>query len=1147
MLSVAPVRFFRMKRFFILLTSILMGLAMLNPSILSFAMRYGLEFACTSREIAFHADSVRAGIASPLVIEGLSLTQKNPKFTRQFLTIERLEILWNGPFALYSNPYDLIRKVSVLNLDCLIDPRRPESDEGVNQATADAPIALLALLLDESQTPESIVIAKSRLEFMGADSRCVLEGLDLELNDLATGHLNLAAVDIHIGRFKKFLGPLDADTSWGKGTARLGNLQILPDILIEEISLSPNAVRSPAITFKAQLYGGALRGDIEFQESPNGPLLDVAAIASDITVDELPAIFGLPGKAEGRLSEGRVTFRGSVNRPADAEASLHILASDFRWNDRGWETLDIGASLIHRRLLISNFNLQQKENKVTLNGEVSLDEGWSKITQSPFLVNIRANMMELGELTGLLGVPLGETSGQLTAEGSLSGREGELDGFLGIQATDVSYRKLQLNQMKFDMVFRKKMVDLVRCEVRSGKDLIVAKGTAELAAPHAYTAELNANLTNLASYLRPFNEQRAESIYGGSLGILWRGEGSANGHTGSYDLKLSRFISQFTPAGLTGRFVGTYAPQNIDLSTFEIENEKLRLSSLASITSAGITFKDIQLSANSKPLLTGAAFVPIDPFAIWGDSEWIASILDHKNIYLQAATPNEIDLQDFMLLAGQKSPLRGFVKMRAEAFGPASDCKADANISIRDLSLESALPNSRSTMEVNFKTLSGAASVSAVFKKDGMSPVNAGAKFPIALIKNEDGKFEIVDVNAPIEAWVDFPQTDLSLLRPLLPSLRSLTGSLSGSLKISNTLANPSINGAASLKSAAFYLASIPSRIDKIDAQATIVGDTLRIDNCVGEVAPGRFEISGSCQFPESWQPKWDLTLTGVKIPLQVNPTASLFADMQLHSVGDLPNSLLSGSVAFVDSVIHDDLNVIPLLSTVPQHPPCMQSLASLLPVLAPSAESTIDLGVSSRQPIRVGSLPLAGEMNLDLRLRGSLKAPVPTGRLTLSNLQVRLTAGRLLLQKGTMDFLSDEPWNPLLLASASGWVGQHFVEAFAFGRMTDGRWVLRSPDSSLTSQDLTLLLEQGSQPLEIASETTPPLSLASNFRPYTMQSTMDKFPDLSGDNVFFTSLQHPGAQWGNERPFSETLDFDPDSTVLPLKAYDSGFEWKFR
>ena len=1122
-----------------------MGLAMLNPSILSFAFRYGLGFLCASRGMEFHADSVRAGIGSPLVIEGLSITQKNPKFTRQFLTIERMEVLWNGPFALYSNPKDLIRKVSVLNLDCLIDPRQPEDDGTSDPTPLDTPAGLLSLLVDESQTPESIVIAKSRVELMGADSRCVLEGLDLELNNFEPGYLNLTGLDIQIGRFKKFLGPLAADTSLGKSSFRLANMQLLPDILIEEISLGPNAALAPSISFKTQLYGGALRGDIQFQKSPSGWVWDVAAIASDITVDELPELFNLSGKAQGCLSEGRLTFRGNGNHPVDAEASVHILASDFRWNDRGWETLDIGASLIHRRLLVSNFDLQQKENRVTLNGEVSLEEGWSKIMEAPFLVNIRANMKELGELTGLLGVPLGETSGKLTAEGSLSGRDGELDGFLGIQASDVAYKKLLLDQMQLDMVFRKKMVELVRCEVHSGKDLIVAKGTADLAAPHAYTAELNANLTNLASYLRPFNEQGADFIYGGALGILWRGEGSANGHTGSYDLKLSRFTSQLTPAGLTGRFVGTYSPQNIDLSTLEIESEKLHLSSLASITSAGLTVKDIQISANSKPLLTGAAFVPIDPFAIWGDADWIASILDHKNIYLQAATPNEIDLQDLMLLAGQKSPLRGFVKMRAEAFGPAGDCKADADLTLRDFTFESASPVQHSIMDVNFKTLDGAASLRAIFKKEGMSPVQAEAKFPFALNKNEDGKFTIVDINAPIEAWVDFPQTDLALLRPLLPSLRGLSGSVSGNLKLSNSLANPVINGAASFKQAGFSLASLPSRIDKVDAQATIVGDTLWVEKCVGEIAPGRFQISGSCQFPQAWLPKWDLYLNGVKIPLQMNPKASLFADMRLHSAGDLPNSLLSGSVEFVDSVIPGDLHITPLFSFESSQSPVWESVSSLLSIFSPATQGALDLSVISKEPVRVGRPPLAGEISWDVNLRGTLKSPVPTGRLTLTNLQARVPAGRLLLENGTMDFLSDEPWNPLLIAKASGWVGAHFVEAFAFGRFSEGRWMLRSPARNLTAQDLTLLLESGAEPLEIAAESN--LSVATHFMPYVPLSTLNKFPDLSGDAVFFTSLQHPESSWGSDRPFSESLDFAPESTVLPLNAFDMGFAWKFR
>lgn len=262
--------------------------------------------------------------------------------------------------------------------------------------------------------------------------------------------------------------------------------------------------------------------------------------------------------------------------------------------------------------------------------------------------------------------------------------------------------------------------------------------------------------------------------------------------------------------------------------------------------------------------------MPIDPFAIGKDSDWFASILEHKNIYLQAETPNEIDLQDLIRLVGQKSALRGFVKMRAEAFGPASNCKADAHLTLRDLSFESLSPVSHSLMELNFKTLAGTATMDAVFKKGSCGPVQGEAKFPIQLKKNKNGKFTIVDPDAPIEAWVDFPQIDLATLRPFLPALRGLSGSLSGNLKVSNTFAYPSLNGSTNLIQAGFYLASIPSRIDKINAQATIDGDTLRIDKCVGEISPGRFEISGACQFPQSWQPKWDLTLQGSK-----NPTAN--------------------------------------------------------------------------------------------------------------------------------------------------------------------------------------------------------------------------------------------------------------------------------
>lgn len=227
------------------------------------------------------------------------------------------------------------------------------------------------------------------------------------------------------------------------------------------------------------------------------------------------------------------------------------------------------------------------------------------------------------------------------------------------------------------------------------------------------------------------------------------------------------------------------------------------------------------------------------------------------------------------------------------------------------------------------------------------------------------------------------------------------------------------------------------------------------------------------------------------------NPTANessaaVFTNVRLRSSGDHINSVLSGNIAFVESRIHDDLHLIPLFRAEPQSSPYMEFLAGLLPVyLSPSAQGTLDLSVSTADPIRMGMLPLTGELTCDLKLRGSLKAPVPSGRVTLSNMPVHLPSGRLLMNQGTMDFLSEEPWNPILMAKASGWLAQQFIEATVFGKFSEGRWLLRSRDGFLSPQDLTLLLEIGSLPYP--DEAVTPLVLATNFRPYVMQSSWHK------------------------------------------------------
>jgi hypothetical protein len=209
---------------------------------------------------------------------------------------------------------------------------------------------------------------------------------------------------------------------------------------------------------------------------------------------------------------------------------------------------------------------------VTLNGEISLAEGWAKISESPFLANVRANIKELDSLAGLLGDQLGQTSGQLTAEGSVSGRPGSLDGFLGIRGKDILCRSVPVERLNLDILFRKKQIELVRCDMNSGQDVLNAKGTIELAAPHADSAELSSKLAEVATYLRPFYPKGDAAVSGGAMGIKWKGKGTSESHSGEFDVDLSQLVSSLTPAGLTGHFAGIYSPENLYFSDMDLEN-----------------------------------------------------------------------------------------------------------------------------------------------------------------------------------------------------------------------------------------------------------------------------------------------------------------------------------------------------------------------------------------------------------------------------------------------------------------------------------------------------------------------------------------------------------------------------------------------
>jgi autotransporter translocation and assembly factor TamB len=841
----------------------------------------------------------------------------------------------------------------------------------------------------------------------------------------------------------------------------------------------------PVLSLTANCFGGSLRGDAGYTTGEG--TLEIAAFASNIPLDRLAALMEVTGDAAGKLAEGRFTFRGKPARPADAEASLRLVAEGFQWNKRGWESLEVGASLIHRRLVVSGFKLRQKENQVVFRGEISLADGWSEIARAPFLLNLNADIRELGALAGLLGGPLDEASGRMTAAGAVSGRAGRVDGFLSVEASDLTFRSLPPSSLRAEAVFREGGVEIARCDLFSQKDTTSLRGTVSQSEPYQYAAEVNARIADLATYLSPFHTPQAEQIYAGALDVRWQGDGTAKSHSGAFDVKLGGFVSGATPAGLTGEFTGTYSPQNLYFSKLRITKGPLRLDSRATFASSGITLKDVELRAGNNSLIEGAAFVPINLFSVLEGRDWRSAIDSEREAYLRAVTPKDLSLRSLLELAGQNFPMEGQVRFNLEAGGTPARLTAKGDLAARDIVWKkSGVPPSR--LGIKFSASEGKASLDGKVETKGFPSLLLAAQMPFGLVRTDTGAWRWLNPSGAFDATLDFPRTDLAVFRPLLPKLRQLAGSICGKLVFSGTMGEPKVGGWITLKDGAFDLPSSTPPVTKLNASLAFDGTRVHVEQFRGEIGAGPFDISGSVGLVDPANPAWDLRLVGRQISLVRDAGMRMLANVDLAAAGNNASGALRGAVRLVDGRIYRRFEIAPVLLRAPEESGDAEIRPPSTAIPEPFARWALDVKVANETPFLIRGNIAEGEIIPSVTLTGTLGRPVPVGRVTLKDVQAFLPFTTVTIPDGRVDFLPDAPWVPFLDVRGSAQTPDYKIEACAFGPLDQNKLILRS-EPPLPQESLVLLLTTGiAGPTSGFGETAEGQSSQFLLRPFARQ-----------------------------------------------------------
>lgn len=147
----------------------------------------------------------------------------------------------------------------------------------------------------------------------------------------------------------------------------------------------------------------------------------------------------------------------------------------------------------------------------------------------------------------------------------------------------------------------------------------------------------------------------------------------------------------------------------------------------------------------------------------------------------------------------------------------------------------------------------------------------------------------------PITGSFRLSGLDLSVARPFVPMVETLTGHLDGSGQISGALIAPQVNGTLNLRGGEISGAELPTTLEALELQARIAGESVQLQGSWKSGSTGQGSLGGKVSWANALDV--DLQLKGSRLPINVEPYATLEAAPDLHIRMNDERLLVAGKV----------------------------------------------------------------------------------------------------------------------------------------------------------------------------------------------------------------------------------------------------------
>lgn len=333
--------------------------------------------------------------------------------------------------------------------------------------------------------------------------RLRVQGLRFSGERNAVGLLFVREAEIAGPGFENTLLNRHGQTFWQGDRISLSELEFSPGVRLLSATLDGAQLKRQRLDWKCALT--AMGGEIRSQGAINFVhprlALEVAGSLRRVPLAPLARLLGLAGPAGGLVEQGSFSFRGDPENWSSAQMWLAAQATDFCWGQRVWQSLELRATVLHRRIQVHRLELQQSSNRLSLTGECPLvatgplaGHWW----EAGFACNVDARLDDLHALAQLGGARLPELAGRMSINGTLEtmpGRAG-IAGYLNVEGSRLKIRGAPLDYLHSTLLFRGTELSVADLQATRGDDYFAGQGSINLAGVPNYQGELRLALAD---------------------------------------------------------------------------------------------------------------------------------------------------------------------------------------------------------------------------------------------------------------------------------------------------------------------------------------------------------------------------------------------------------------------------------------------------------------------------------------------------------------------------------------------------------------------------------------------------------------------------------------------------------------------------